>query len=365
MDVTLYSRNYTWLGPDAPNAANAVYTYLWANGSPNETGDNDVGGWANDTIMTIETGEFTSEKPAEKLDPGEAVWLCVYTIPDTFDSGTNGVIRIGVTHTDDSGNTVEYTGQDLICTTYAFSSEGAFSEEGPITMIPHSELENSEEAEKDYTAIRGSGNGAMMKCAVSDGEEETLVSEGHPYDIVLGGHGAPAVMGDQFLLSRYVDSTMELQVGENERNMMSLSQYETGTLDPQTKVDMLSYNPNFGVVYKLYFHRIRNLEGKNVVAKIKYTPLTNSSYQSMEWGGLHIAVWRVDTNNKIDHVFTGVLAKYDFEALGGGYINGVDDKDGVYYVIDDTIPADSDVTYYIAGCGMTTMPYELSFEVEP
>ena len=340
VEITMHSKNYTHLNKTWQDD---LFTELWYN--------NGAGGWAQDGFETDLTGEFQYAGSTYTLQPGQAVWLSAYELPGFSDksvSATNGIIRLSIKR-----NGAYYTGQNVVCKTYAFDQIDYLSQ------IPNwAGYAFGNEAEPDGTAIRGSGNGALMRfTAVDEGETFKTLRQDQPFEFVMTGRESPALSEEQFFLSRYIDSGTTLYVSEKiaEGGIKTVSEYMLMGLE--AKRPILSQNPNYGVVYRLDVPQFKAPAGATVVGKVKYTPRTNGSYVNDSGDGLHVAVWRKEGDN-ITLAFTDILTRGRGNAIGG------DINSGVYYIFDNNVPTDTPVTYYFVGCGMSSMPYQISFEVE-
>ncbi len=312
-------------------------------------------------------GKFGAKKEILRLEPGESKWLVQYKMNKWVAGDTTGVVNISV-------NNGSYTGQKLICTTYAFEDYKY------IDYIPINTADWEKEAAPDVSAMRGSGNGAVLDMV---GEPKKI-----PFETMLAGEDKMND-GEHVLLSRLENGT--LHSWESRGSVKRLDLDEKGNLPKLTDDQMRSfraYSCNFGTIYKIDANQLKaeyGLEdGKKVVGKIKFSArtaaiLSNDALYQKYYSGLNIAVWR--TKN-------GLLDMASDALITVGRNQGIDpeadnihfypndpemvgqisrSREGVYWVFDENVPLfdkANDYTYYVVASGMSSLPFELSFDYE-
>lgn len=310
-------------------------------------------------------GKYGAKKEILRLEPGESKWLAQYKMNKWVAGDTTGVVNISV----NDGN---YTGQKLICTTYAFDDYKY------IDYIPINTADWETEAAPDVSAMRGSGNGAVLDMV---GEPKKI-----PFETMLAGEDKMND-GEHVMLSRLENGT--LHSWESRGSVERLDLEEDGSLPELTEDQMRSfraYSCNFGTIYKIDADKLKaeyGLEdGKKVVGKIKFSArtaaiLSNDALNQKYYSGLNIAVWRtknglldmasdalitVGRNQGIDPKADNIHFYPDDPEMVGQISRS---REGVYWVFDENVPlfdTANEYTYYVVASGMSSLPFELSFD---
>ena len=310
--------------------------------------------------------KVNSDKEKITIEPGESKWLHLYRI-DSFISGeTTGIINLSV-------NNGEYTGENLICTTYAFEDE-EFKE-----FIPKNFSYEDSEAKADETSMRGSGNGAILNLT---GEKRTL-----PFETVLAGENA-LNPGENILLSRkFSDGYYTSDDKGIFRKIKLKLDKQPPALSGDDTRQLNTYNCNFGTIYKIDLDMLecdKSLkDGKRVSGKIKYSARTSGAisqytgkliYQPV----LNMTVWRTK-NGEVDSIKTASVslakcygidpeaddALYPFRKYDKGEMKR--GEEGVFWEFDSNMPCyddENEYSYYIVGGGLSSLPFEISFDTE-
>lgn len=312
-------------------------------------------------------GKNGAQKEKMRLEPGESKWLVQYKMNKWVAGDTTGVVNISV-------NDGTYTGQNLICTTYAFDDYQY------IAYIPINTADWELEAAPDVSAMRGSGNGAVLNMV---SEPQTI-----PFETMLAGEDKMND-GEHVMLSRLENG--KLYTWETRGTVKRLELDQNGNLPKLTDDQMRSfraYSCNFGTIYKIDADKLKaeyGLEdGKKVVGKIKFSArtagiLANDALNQTYYSGLNIAVWRTK-NGQVDLasdalVTVGRNQGIDPEADNiHFYPNDPEligqisrSREGVYWIFDENVPLFDDsneYSYYIVASGMSSLPFELSFDYE-
>ena len=353
MDITIGASTYYNINsPDEMYKTANIYTQIFA----------------EQTDLTAGlAGGYGAQKETLHLDPGESKWLVQYKMNKWVEGDTTGVVNISV-------NGGAYTGQKLICTTYAFDDYQY------IQYIPINTADWETEAAPDVSAMRGSGNGAMLNLI---GEPKQI-----PFETMLAGEDKMNE-GEHVMLSRLENGT--LHSWETRGDVKRLDLDENGNLPEMTQDQMRSfqaYSCNFGTIYKIDADMLKAeyglQDGKKVVGKIKFSArtaaiLANDAFNQNYYSGLNMAVWRTK-NGELDIasdtlITVGRNPGIDPEADNLHFYPNDPDKvgqisrsrEGVYWIFDENVPLfdeDNDYTYYIVASGMSSLPFELSFDYE-
>ena len=310
-------------------------------------------------------GEGAKDEPLV-LQPGQSAWLHTYQLVTQPTGETTGIIQISV-------NDGSYLGHNLLCTTYLFDMPEF------LAYIPMNTADWEVEAAPDGTAMRGSGNGAILNM--------TDTAQTLPFSTVLTGEDK-LNPGENILVTRLEHN--QYYTGDNKYSLKRIPTDEFGTLPPLTEDELRgvwTYNCNFGTIYRFDLSRFQAeyglQQGKKVVGKIKLSPrsaavVASQVYNKTFDGGLNMAVWRTK-NGVIDYAngTTITLARnpgIDPSASQtlypqNGYWEGQASrsKEGVYWEFDVNMPffdSANEYSYYIVGSGMSSLPFEVTFEYE-
>ena len=310
--------------------------------------------------------KVNSDKETVTINPGESKWLNLYRIDSLISGETTGIINLSV-------NGGEYTGENLICTTYIFEDE-KFKE-----YIPENFSYEDSEAKADDTAMRGSGNGAVLNLT---GEKRSI-----PFETVLAGENTLNI-GENVLLSRkFKDGYYTADDKGIFRKIKLKSDKKPPALSGDDTRQLNTYNCNFGTIYKIDLDMLELSEGledgKRLSGKIKYSARTSGAVSQytkklIYAPVLNMTVWRTK-HGVVDSIKNASVSMakcygidpesddilYPFRKYQDGEMSR--GEEGVYWEFDSNMPCyddENEYSYYIVGGGLSSLPFEISFDTE-